>query len=141
MNRFIKHMHFPKLPAELEEHVRNFVLQQTPRPSTYSWFHADEVISDWCSKNICEARGWGIQVMRHNLEPHCDRFSKTKINYWIDLGGDNVITSWVDPLDNDVIIESIVCDAKTWYILDVGRTHKVSGLTGHRIGISGMIFT
>jgi len=63
---------------------------------------------------------------------HNDEVRQAGINYYIDLGGDNVITKFYNPDPVDYVAES-----NTWYLFNGSVEHEVIGVTSTRL-IFGM---
>lgn len=89
---------------------------------------------------------------------HSDLIRRYALNYWWDIGGDNVITSWyrekgkplhrtktvrdwqtdTGPVDyeNLELLESVCFKPKTWYLMSTSVLHDVQNITGRRQGIT-----
>jgi len=63
---------------------------------------------------------------------HKDVIRTCGINYYVDLGGDNVITSFYNPNKTDYHAQK-----DTWYLFNASKEHEVSNITSTRV-IFGM---
>ena len=86
------------------------------------------------------------------LPPHIDRARALAINYYFELGGDQVSTVFYDYADTtqpdsaknllyqDInIIETHVFSTNTWYAYDVNRAHSVENIVSSRYFFSIVI--
>lgn len=83
------------------------------------------------------------------LPPHCDRARNTAINFYIDLGGSNVVTNFYNyhRIDTDLteaenvfyenlVIENQYCfKNRTWYAYGVQQCHSVENVETTRIAL------
>jgi hypothetical protein len=135
----------PKIPSNIVQEVYNAINDITDEltvitSGAYEWISANKTVQDWCKDNICPDMHWGIQVISGNLEKHKDIGTTAKFNYIIDSAGSNVETVFFD--DNFNIIEVVVFEEHSWYILDVSIYHEVTGIERNkkRISLTGRIF-
>ena len=105
----------------------------------YSWIPGNEIVQQWCNKNISPDIYWGIQVITKDMPIHKDLGTESKFNYIINSGGPNVITNYYN--NDEELIESCCCDINTWYILNTKVKHDVKNiiLGEARISIAGRI--
>ena len=126
-------------------------------------FFSDKIITDFTKKefqHIFKKEIYPTIGIIHNLNsnntasypPHTDRVRTLSINYYIDLGGDNVSTIFYDKQDptddqvgghvlpyNEVKAQSkYIFDTDTWYLLNSRKFHSVENIKTSRIvfGIS-----
>jgi hypothetical protein len=124
-------------------------------------------LRDWLSRNILQNKlnkmFIATQESRNNKPSthivHSDIKRKMALNYVIEPGGDNVITSWYQERGKDLyrskngsknmqsdsgkvdynnleILESAVFQKNKWYALDVETLHDVDNITSIRKSIS-----
>lgn len=137
----------PKIPDNIIQEVYNSIESGTNqafdgdnakyRLDFYAWIAANNAVQEWCTSNISPDIYWGIQVIDQDMPIHQDLGTESKFNYIIELGGDNVVTNYYDEEEN--VIESIVCSAYEWYILNVKIKHDVKNVISRRISITGRI--
>jgi hypothetical protein len=71
-----------------------------------------------------------VQYLLLNSNSSIHKDPKTRpqaYNYVIDTGGPNVVTTVYDE-DRSTVLKSLTVPAKTWYCLDTGRYHGVTGI-------------
>jgi hypothetical protein len=150
------------------EHYLNGILVQPPLYSIYRYY---ETVPLNLIENFVESPGISIRhrinyitTENHNngiMLPHTDYKRKFAINYFIDTGGENVITSWyretnkpiynrehyhVGPKQsngNEIVkyedlelLDSVKCQKNKWYIIRTDVIHGVANLNGIRKFIS-----
>lgn len=77
------------------------------------------------------------QVIKKTLDIHMDVGEHTsKLNYIVQAGGDNVLTRWYDSVDSPVQIDSVCCQEKVWYDIDIKTPHDISEILHPRISIT-----
>jgi hypothetical protein len=121
---------------------------------SYIWMpELDQIISEIYQKYFNEPIKTMIGIQRNvNLSlgctpPHCDRARNIAINYYIDLGGENVLTNFynnirsveklssstnfkyneIDLVDSNRLVEN------TWYMFNVQQCHSVENIETLRI--------
>lgn len=96
--------------------------------------------------NIGVAASVSINGTPSVIPPHCDRVRRTAINYLLDLGGDQVTTTFYKQqrstndlsLSENVIydavepLESVQIPRDVWHTFDPQRFHSVENITGRR---------
>ena len=167
----------PEPSTKLIELVRQTALSMPVNPDNQQWlnrFHNDEINSSlhlfghfdkavnqqlvteyqqFFSKHTIKS---GVSIMKNNTNkptvcqpPHSDRGRKLAINYYIDLGGDQVETVFYNPqastketsavnfLYKDTgSVEHATIFPIGWYAYDVNRVHSVENLKTTRIFFS-----
>lgn len=91
---------------------------------------------------------------------HTDRVRRVAINYIIDTGGDNVITSWYRERGQSLhrpykaageviagrnhieysdleLLESVQFEANSWYMIQTDVIHDVQNITSNRVSLTG----
>lgn len=89
-----------------------------------------------------------VQTVPACLPPHCDRSRAVGLNYFINLGGNNVKTVFYDQQHpivgvgrnihyNELTpVEQHVFDQDSWYCYDVSRCHSVENIESTRLFIA-----
>lgn len=76
------------------------------------------------------------QIIRHGLPIHKDSIDGNyKINYILDLGGNNVETRWYSE-DKKTLLKRAVLKKNCWYVLNVKKFHDVVNVESTRLSIT-----
>jgi hypothetical protein len=141
--RYIQYVNFPQIPNEL----LNSIVPQTllsafnqsenkKSPSsyeTYAWTdEANEQLNAWCQENICPDMYYAFQLITGKLPIHKDKTTKTKLNYLISTGGDDVLTTFYKD-DQTTKLASYNISAHKWHIFKADTYHSVSELLSNQI--------
>jgi hypothetical protein len=147
--RYYRYLNLPCIPDDIIAQInRDYAAYERKNSGqginkdVYVWSDSfNQVINDWCQKNICPEMYWGFQIIRGDMKPHLDNVTISKMNYVIDPGGSDVMTEWYDP-DGITVIDSVVLESHRWHILKVDTLHGVKNLDpgAVRFGITGRIF-
>ena len=125
----------------------------TVKTATFTRYELPANVVQWIQQNIiAEYSDIGIAFTHNGNEhlPHTDLYREYALNYVLQTGGDNVITSFysddqaplrklnvVQPQDLDSLIEidSMILPTGSWTLLNSRVIHGVKNLTGPRIMI------
>jgi len=131
---FIKYLTLPEVPTSLLEPIG--VIIDKPRknkskiPIDYIYFQTKEIgkpLQEWLNNNIPFEFFCQYQVIRKGLHIHKDRDNRiVAVNYLVDTGGLNVITSIFDE-DRATIIQEEILKLKKWHYIRTDRFHTVQG--------------
>lgn len=140
----IRYLNFPKLPDSLLEQINfNFdEYEKKVQGNNHVWTDSfNSEVNAWCQKNICSDMYFAFQIINGNLRIHKDTGTKTKLNYLLELGGDNVITNFYED-DKVTITHSYVIESHRWHILKADSYHGVTNVEPgkYRVSISGRVF-
>lgn len=77
----------------------------------------------------------GIQIIMGDLPIHVDinAYKTNKYNYLIELGGNDVVTSFFD--EQDRLVEQTVIEKERWHFIDVTKKHSVKNVTSRRLSL------
>lgn len=136
----IKFLDLPKLDLPRIFYKPDNHVYHTKRPG----YTAHEIIDQTVLKQIQEMFHYGpefgrfhtnVQIINPNFNSyiHWDP-REYAINYILNLGGSNVITTFYDAEENPV--ESAVLPLETWHILNVQQLHAVHNIESERIAIT-----
>ena len=70
---------------------------------------------------------------------HTDLGRTMAYNYLLDAGGDNIVTNFYDPFDEDVVVKSVSIPLHQWHVLNVGMPHMVVAGGAEPLGIRYML--
>ncbi len=182
---FYKKLNFPPIPEHIinllelslvdntqvddigygEKHIKN---NKQLTACGYSMGNVDnEELTSWLEQNIPDVTSrfnilYQTQKSINNVPSthivHTDRLRLTALNYIIDTGGDNVMTSWYKEDGKELhrskkitgsqsdsgavdyknlqLLESVNLEKNNWYIINTRILHDVDNITGTRKSIS-----
>lgn len=142
---FIRHINLPKIPTDLIKELPADLSVYTNKALSfpnYIWSETfNQKINQWCKENICPDMYWGFQIITGDLLQHKDNGTKTKFNYLISTGGDQVITTFYDDDQTTVLYEEHI-PAESWHIFKADSFHDVKGINkgAVRFCVTGRIF-
>ena len=143
--RFIQYLNLPVIPQEIidtlvldiKEHRRQ---NNTVIRDSYTWSdYQTEKLNAWCKQNISNDLYYGIQLMTADVPVHADFGTKTKINFVIGTGGDQVLTKFYDP-DQKILLDSYQIEPFRWHIFKADLPHEIVNITGTRVSVTARIF-
>lgn len=139
----IKELYFPQLPEELENKVHNIVkdyVEKDKLTKSFTWTNDDvSEINQWAWKNISKDLHFGIFIIDRDIEIHVDRYSNTKLSYYLNLGGDDVTSTFYRDREGNQLLEQTIIQNKKWYTFNAQVWHTVQNVTKLRYGISTSI--
>lgn len=143
------------------QHYKDGILLNPAKYSAVS--NSSPALMDWLIKNInyfdtIATVHWSEHPTGGTHIVHSDFTRKFAINYLWETGGDNVRTTWYQeagkPLDRTTYqrgqqsdlgfvdykdlteLDSVVCVAKHWYLIDTSTLHDAGLIVGRRKGLS-----
>ena len=143
--RYIQYLNLPKIPQHIIDQLERdptVYHQVSTVEGPYTWSDYDtKLLNVWCRENICSEMYFGLQIMTGNLPLHLDTGTKIKINYIIDPGGTDVITSFYDN-DQVTLLDSYCIEPNRWHIFKADTHHQVTNIQPgqYRFGVTGRIF-
>ena len=150
--RYIQYFNLPQIPKDLIDSVVPQTLidsfnsgnrKYERQVNTYVWSdESNEKINSWGQENICSDMYYAFQLMTGSLPIHKDNGTKIKLNYLIDTGGDNVVTTFYDD-DQTTELASYNIPVNKWHLFKADTYHSVSNITPGQIrfSITGRIFS
>lgn len=100
----------------------------------YEYMAATPKLVEWLHANIDKNADWAVQYFTGKITAHTDWiFDDHKLNYLVDLGGNDIKTHWFDADGN--VIHTAVCTLG-WYELTVNVPHTVEHVPGWRISVT-----
>ena len=122
------------------------------RDGSYARWAATPSLLEWLEKNISnQVNIAGVQIITRDVPSHCDK-RKWALNYIIDTGGDNVVTSFQQIVGEDLVqppatrttridkpfnsLCSVVLKQNRWHLLNTNILHSVAGITGVRTAVT-----
>lgn len=149
MSVYLQYVNFPPLPQHILDSIvldvtqyPNQVLGRSGPNSNYrASSNFNEQVNQWCQENICSSIAWFFQWSLGDLLIHKDAVPKTRINYLITPGGNNVLTEFFND-DKTTKTASYCIEPHRWHILKVDSYHRVVNVEppAVRFSISGVIF-
>ena len=125
---------------------------------TYNRHRAIDELTEWIHQNISSQYiSFGVQVQTPKPHinthfPHTDTLPRIwALNYNLDPGGDNVITSWYQERGHSIlrpgpcrpqdisqldVLESVQIQPRRWHLLNTQVLHGVENIHGPRIAIT-----
>jgi len=150
--RYIQYVNFPEIPKELIECIipqnlvdlfnQNENKKSTRIHETYTWTDdLNEKINVWGQQNICPDMYYAFQLMTGPLPIHKDRITKTKLNYIVSTGGDNIMTTFYDE-DRTTELASYNIPINKWHLFKADTYHSVGDLAPGqiRLAVTARIF-
>ena len=144
LSRYIQYLNLPSIPQHIidslildvsQHHQHNNARQHGP----YTWSdYCTEALDQWCKENISNEMYYGLQLMTSDVPVHQDFETQIKINYIIDPGGADVVTSFYDDRSNK--LASYCIEPNRWHIFKANTHHGVSNITTTRISVTAKIF-
>lgn len=128
----------PKIPENLIDPLDKIELMVNAFPDKdYAHTYASYVVPSKLVEYLQPYFSYPImvryQVIKKDLEVHTDIGSDDyKLNYLLDLGGNEVVTKW---WDNDEVVHQQLLETNTWYSLNVKVPHNVENVTSPRVSI------
>ena len=128
----------PKIPESLIDPLDKIELMENAFPDKeYAHIYASYVVPTKLVEYLQPHFSYPImvryQVIKRDLEVHIDIGPDDyKLNYLLDMGGNNVITKW---WDSDEVIHQQCLETATWHSLNVKVPHSVENLTSTRVSI------
>ena len=153
MNTNLPFQYLDFLPSIPDDLLIDFFVksQQNFRLDEYYRYGITLQLQEWLAVNISAVDNRvGCQVMNSDIYPHCD-FRKWAINYILDTGGSNVITTFYKKEGKDLVGEprsiatdideletvlSIQIEPKKWHLLHTNILHGVTGITHSRYAVT-----
>ena len=141
MNDYFSYLELPPLPIELHKEAHDIVLTGEDlfhrNDPNYQVFDASDAIKDFVRPLFPEFHKFNIRVQVIRNEPgiHVDHNRDYAHNFLIDLGGDNVVTSFFENSTNKLIASHVI-EKHRWHRLNVTQKHNVTNITGNRIAIT-----
>lgn len=139
--RYIQYLNLPRIPDEILSEL-NYNFKEYDILDGATWSNSfNEKIDKWCKDNICDTMYWAFMISQDNLRIHKDYYTKTKINYIITPGGNNVATEWYDK-DKTTLLDSVVIEPHRWHIFSADVHHCTKNMEPGktRFSISGQVF-
>lgn len=144
-SRFVQYLNLPAIPQEIIDTLVLDVKEHHKQDNTkvhgpYIWSdYQTEKLNAWCKQNISDDLYYGIQLMVADVPTHTDFGTKTKINFVIDTGGDQVLTKFYD-LDQKTLLDSYQIEPLRWHIFKADFPHEIVNITGTRVSVTARIF-
>ena len=164
---YYKELTFPTIPLDLLESSnifkksKGFINQTdlTENNSEYTLYNVTAELKNWLvSNNVIESESnarVSIQTQSTGIHAVHTDFGRTyALNYIIDTGGDNVITSWYKQKGHPIIrsekkeryqtdtesisyrdlekLDYVKCQCNRWYLIQVNVLHDVQNITSLR---------
>lgn len=149
--------HLPPIPEQLTKTPADYDPSQIGKKDNaynYTRWSASTDLKNWLQQNICaDLSIAGVQIITGNVALHRDK-RRWALNYLLDTGGQNVITSWhripgvpdVDPLNPETaaralsatteILESLQVELHRWHLISTEVLHQVTGVEHTRIAVT-----
>jgi len=149
--------HLLPIPAHLTVKPADYDLTKIGKQDNaynYVRWPASADLRDWLHQNICSDLSIaGVQIITGEVALHRDK-RQWALNYLLDTGGSNVITSWhripgvpdVEPLNPDTAaralastleqLESQCVELNRWHLISTEVLHKVTGVESTRVAVS-----
>lgn len=133
----IKYLPYPKIPDNLLPTVEEIIAADAENIPVDKYFESfayktvSKDLDDWL-RTILRFKFYAkFQVIKHTVPVHRDNPSfpgdrRYAINYLLQLGGDNVITTCYDDEMNITCQERL--PLKTWHTIHVEKLHGISGI-------------
>jgi hypothetical protein len=140
----IQYLNLPPIPQEfIDKLTLNFDQYQKNTNDPNNWWWSDsfnQEINKWCQKNICSSMYFAFQYAVGGLPVHKDT-SKIKLNYVLNTGGSDVITSFYDE-DKTTVLNSYRIDPQRWHLIKVDVFHGVKNISAdsYRFSVTGQVF-
>jgi hypothetical protein len=149
MYNYIQYVNFPSIPDDILNSIEldvskylNPTKGKTIANSNYrTSSNFNQKVNSWCQENVCKSVYWIFQWSLGDLVIHKDAGPKTRINYLITPGGNNVLTEFfADDKTNKVA--SYCVEPHRWHILKADSYHHVVNVEppAVRFSISGVVF-
>ena len=147
--RYIQYLSLPPLPPELTASISLNPQDYSCKAigpgnlDTYIWTNDhNQELDAWCKQNICPDMYFAFQILHTSNNIHKDNGTKTKLNYVLSTGGDNVITEFYDD-DKTTLLDSYHIEPHRWHILKVDTYHRVINLepNQYRFAVTSRIFS
>ena len=147
---YVTYKDYPPIPESLLSEVRQSLLSQDIFTSnlsvrTFGNYIATPKLQEWFRDTMIPLIGVddivNVQTIVSGIPIHKDRNRNLALNYVIDTGGTDVITSFYDdqpdhPGHNITPMEEYKIIPHVWHELRTDVFHGVSGLTSKRIAVS-----
>lgn len=142
--KFIQSVNLPPIPDSIiAELPTDYSLYK--RHSEYGTFARSdsfiEKVNQWCRENIANDIHFGFQLITGDVPIHIDNRVETKFIYYIEPGGNSVVTRWWSDDHKTLLYEKVV-PCNQWFIFRADIPHSVEnvepGLT--RVSLVGKIF-
>jgi hypothetical protein len=138
---FIDYIDLPKIPVELLEHPSDIISRGSipiGNPDKPGFIInpnfpiqrklINKPLKEWLYSVFNYQVTVQYLLLNSNSSIHKDPKTRPQAyNYVIDTGGPNVVTTVYDE-DKSTVLKSLTVPAKTWYCLDTGRYHGVTGI-------------
>jgi hypothetical protein len=135
---FVNELKLPPIPIDMECYgYQALDTDSTVLDARASFFNIYTVIDPlqtWLSNNIMEAQ-WGIQTFTGDAEMHVDRTNTTNLLYFLEMGGDDVITTFYHE-DDHSILETVKLQPRIWYAFKSDILHSVSNIEAGKTRIA-----
>jgi hypothetical protein len=136
---FYKTVNLPKIPEKLIDDLSTIQKKENQHqlaPDIYGTYHVSESLYNFVQSKFKNKVKVMYQLIKKDLPIHKDKvIDYYKLNYVIDLGGNNVKTRWFTDQKDTIILETIL-EPKVWYALNVFKYHDVINLTSPRLSIT-----
>jgi len=148
---YIKYLDFPQVPKELLESVEDIIakpaelLPMTPqRQKQQLEYFQNKTISDqlyhWL-KGVFKFKFYAkYQVIHRGIPIHTDKGAyegdrRYAMNYLLDQGGSNVITTVYDD-DQQTVLQTECLELKRWHTIQVEKFHGVEGIEPGKLRVA-----
>lgn len=136
---FVNELKLPKLPEELEHYCFQTIESTSSMVTDYrtSFFNIYPVVAplqSWLSEHVMEFP-WIVQTFTGDCEMHVDRTSTTNLLYFLDMGGEDVITTFYHE-DDQSVLERVKLEPRKWYTFKADILHGVENIEPGRSRIA-----
>jgi hypothetical protein len=148
---YIKYLNFPQVPEELLDSFEDIIaktselLPKTPQrqKEQLEYFQNKAIgqeLDQWLH-GIFKFKFYAkYQIIYRGIPIHTDKGAyegdrKYAINYLLDLGGTNVITTVYDD-DMKTVLQSECLELKRWHTIQVEKFHGVEGIEPEKLRIA-----
>jgi|SRR5476651_494711 len=142
---FINELKLPPVPTHLEQYGYQTLTETQStvvddRTSFFNIYTVIEPLQTWLLDNVMAAQ-WSIQTFTSDASMHVDRTNTTNLLYFLEMGGDDVITTFYHEDDHSVL-ETVKLQPRIWYSFKSDILHSVSNieLGKTRIAFQSAIF-
>ena len=160
---FVKELDLPSIPVELEEECYGRITESYSffSPNGFTKYSVSDNLEKWLKQNVISklenyqlSDVISVQTISSSypITPHVDGAGEVSVFYILDLGGDNVQTSWflqdgyplirdrtvrnINTFDNVKMCFSKKLQPKKWVLLQSNILHNVTNITTLRTSVA-----
>jgi hypothetical protein len=134
---FINELKLPPIPSDMEQYCYQSLTDSTVTDERASFFNIYVVVDPlqtWLNENVMDIQ-WKIQTFTGDADMHVDRTSTTNLLYFLDMGGDDVVTTFYHE-DDHTQLESMKLQPRIWYTFKSDILHTVTNIESGRTRIA-----